>query len=171
MAFRLQFLHSIVEEEINQDSIEVRLRVLTPNLPPQKLDAPDAASAQLDLPRVAALDDLLPADVRLQRGTVLQAAERVEHLRDPVVGEHGDPVDVVEAAEAVALEAGPEVRDEDLRALVEADGGAAEGVAVVEAGEVVGDEVDEGGGRPVGLRDAGGEGAVEAVAEDGAGLA
>lgn len=65
MAFRLRFLHRIVEEEIDQDSIEVRVRVLTPNLPPEKLDAPDAASTQLDLPRVTALNGFLSPDVRL----------------------------------------------------------------------------------------------------------
>ena len=99
-AFCLHFLHSIVEEEINQDSIEVRLRVLTPNLPPQKLDAPDAAAAQLDFPPMPALDDLPLPDVGFQRRTVLEAAERVEYLRDAVVGEHCDLIDVVEVAKA-----------------------------------------------------------------------
>lgn len=75
LAFRLQFLHGIVEEEVDQDSIEVRLRVLTLDLPPQDLDAPDAASTQLDLPRVTALNGFLLPDVRLQRWTVLEAAE------------------------------------------------------------------------------------------------
>lgn len=111
MAFRLQFLHGIVEEEINQDSIEMRLRMLALNLPPQKLDAPDAASAQLDLPRVTALNGLPLPDVRLQRRTVLQTAEGVEHLRDPVVRKHGDAIDVVERAIVFAFEAGPEVRN------------------------------------------------------------
>ena len=35
----------------------------------------------------------------------------MEHLRDPVVCEHGDLIDVVEVAKAFALEAGPEVCD------------------------------------------------------------
>ena len=162
-ALCLHFLHRIVEEEINQDSIELRLRVLTPNLPPQQLDAPDAAPPQLDLPRVPALNHLFLADVGLQRRTVLQAAERVEDLRDAVVGEHGDLVDVVEGAEAGALEAGPEVRHEDLGAFVEADGGVFVAVAVVEAGEVVDDEVDERGGGSFASVDAGGEFAIEMV--------
>lgn len=34
MAFRLHFLHSIVEEKVDQDGIEMRLRMLTLNLPP-----------------------------------------------------------------------------------------------------------------------------------------
>ena len=101
------------------------------NLPPEKLNAPDAASAQLDLPRVTAVNRFLLPDVRLQRRAVLEAAERVEHLGDPVVCEHGDLVNVVEVAEALALEAGPEVGDEDLGALVEADDGVLVGVAVV----------------------------------------
>ena len=107
----LHLLHSIVEEEIDQNSIEVRLRVLTPNLAPQKLDAPDAASPQLDLPRMTALNCFHSPNVRLQWWAVLETAEGMEHLRDPVVREHGDLIDVMEAAEAVALEAGPEVCD------------------------------------------------------------
>lgn len=154
---RLHFLHGIIEEEIDEDSIELRPRVLPLNLPPQQLHAPDAAPPQLDLPRVTAVDGLPLPDVRLQRRTVLEAAERVEHLRDPVVGEHGDLVDVVEAAGALAVEAGPEVGDEDLRALVQADGVAFVGVAVVEAGEVVDEEVDEGGGGSFAFFNAGGE--------------
>ena len=110
-ACRLQFFHGIVEEKIDQDSIEVRLRVLTLNLPPKKLDAPDAASSQLDLPRVTAINGFLLPDVRLERRTVLEAAERVEHLRDPIVCEHGDLIDVVEVAKAFAFEAGPEICD------------------------------------------------------------
>lgn len=162
-ALRLHFLHRIVEEEINENSIKVRPGVQPLNLPPQELHAPDAAPPQLDLPRVTALDAPPLPDVRLQRRAVLQAAERVEHLRDAVVGEHGDVVDVVEAAGAVAVEAGPEVRDEDLRALVKADGVAIVAVTVVEAGEVVDEEVDEGGGGVLGLLDAGCEAAVKVV--------
>ena len=146
LAFPFYFLHSIVQKEINKNGIKLRLRMLPPNLPPQKLNAPDAAPPQLDLPRVTARNRPLLPDVRFQRRAVLEAAERAEHLRDPVVREHGDVIDVVEAAEALALEAGPEVGDQDLGALVEADEGALVFVTVVEAGEVVDEEVDEGGG-------------------------
>ena len=163
MALRLQLLHGIIEEEIQQHSIKPRLRVLAPNLPLQQLDAPDAASAQLNLPWVAAVNALFPPDVRLQRRAVLQAAERVEDLGDPVVCKHGDLVDVVEGAKVLALEAGPEVGDEDLGALVDADGGVGVFVAIVEGGEGVDEEVYEGGGRLVGFFDAGGESAVEFV--------
>ena len=163
LAFPFYFLHRIIQKEINQDGIKPRLRMLPPNLPPQKLHAPDAAASQLDLPRVTALNRLLPPDVRLQQRAVLEAAERVEHLRDPVVGEYGDVINVVEAAEAPALEAGPEVCDQDLGALVEADEGALVFVAVVEAGEVVDEEVDEVRGGAVGSLDAGREGALETV--------
>ena len=131
LTFPFHLLHRIVQKEINKDSIEPRLRMLPPNLPPQKLNAPDAASSQLDLPRVTAIDQFLPPDVRLQRRAVLEAAEGVENLGDAVVCEHCDLIDVVEGAVALALEAGPEVRDEDLGALVEADDGVLVGVAVV----------------------------------------
>jgi len=45
----------------------------------------------------------------------------VQHLRHPVVCEHGYGVDVVELAVARAVEGGPDVGDEDLSALEEAD--------------------------------------------------
>ena len=55
----------------------------------------------------------------------------MKHLGDPVVCEHGDLIDIVERAKALAFEAGPEVRDEDLGALVEPDCRAFELVTVV----------------------------------------
>ena len=163
LAFPFHFLHSIVQKEIDKDSIELRLRMLPLNLPPQKLNAPDAASPQLDLPRVTTVNHFLLPDVRFQWRAVLEAAEGVEHLRDPVVCKHGDLIDVVEVAEALALEAGPEVGYQDLRALVETDDGVLVFVTVVQAGEVVDEEVDEGGGGAFGSLDAGGEGPVEMV--------
>ena len=111
MTFRLHLLDGIVEEEIDQDGVEVRRRVLAHNFPPQQLDAPNTAPTQLNLPWMAAVNGLLLPDVRLQRWTVLEAAERVEHLRDAIVCEHGNLVDVVEGAVAFAFEASPEVGD------------------------------------------------------------
>ena len=64
---------------------------------------------------------------------------------------------------ADALEAGPEVGDEDLGALVEVYGLAFEGGGIAEAGKVGDDEVDEGGGGVGGFVDAGREGACEAL--------
>lgn len=94
------------------------------------------------------LNHPLLAHSRLQRGTVQQAVELPEHLRDAVVGEHGDFVDVREGTVGLPFETGPEVGDEDLRAFENADGLAPAGVGVdvSEAGEVGGEEVDEGGG-------------------------
>ena len=163
LSFPFHFLHSIVQKEVNKDRIEPRLRMLPLNLPPQKLNAPDAAASQLDLPRVTAVNRLLPPDVGFQRRAVLEAAEGMEHLGDSVVGEHGDMIDVVEGAEALAFEAGPEVGYQDLGALVEADDGALVFVAVVQAGEVVDEEVDEGGGGAFGSFNAGGESALEVI--------
>ena len=163
LAFPFHFLHSIVQKEINKDSIELRLRMLPLDLPPQKLNAPDAASSQLDLPRVTAVNHFLLPDVRFQRRAVLEAAEGVEHLGDPVVREHGDLIDVVEIAEALAFEAGPKVGYQDLGALVETDDGVLVFVTVVQAGKAVDEEVDEGGGGAFGSLDAGGEGPVKMV--------
>lgn len=55
----------------------------------------------------------------------------MEHLRDPVVCKHGDLVNVMEIAKVFAVEAGPQVRDQDLCALVETDRGVFEFVTVV----------------------------------------
>ena len=92
---RLFRLDGIVEEKIDEDRIEpdplarFPLRALRPlqpcNLPPHKLDAPDAAAAQLDLPNVAARDRHAPGDVRAQGRRVGEAGEVVEDLRDAVV--------------------------------------------------------------------------------------
>ena len=55
----------------------------------------------------------------------------MEHLRDSVVCEHGDLIDVMEIAKVLAFEAGPEICDEDLGALVETHCGVFELVTVV----------------------------------------
>ena len=55
----------------------------------------------------------------------------MKHLGDPVVREHGDLIDVMERAEALAFEASPEVCNEDLGALVETNCTAFEFVTVV----------------------------------------
>ena len=166
ISVRFHALHGIVEEEIDQDGIEGRLRVLAPDFAPQKFDAPDTAPPQLDLPPMTAPDGFPVPDVGLEGRAVLEAAEGVEHLGDPIVGEHCDLIDVVEEADALAFEAGPEVRHEDLCALVETDRGAFELVTIVEAGEVVDDEIDESGSGSFGLLNAGGKGSVEMVSQD-----
>lgn len=163
LAIPFHFLHGIVQKEINKDSIKPRLRMLPLNLSPQKLNAPDAAPSQLDLPRVTAVNRFLLPDVRFQWGAVLEAAKGVEHLRDPVVCEHSNLIDVVEVAITLTLEAGPEVGYQDLGALVETDDGALVFVTVVQAGEIVDEEIDEGGGGAFGSLDAGGERPLEMV--------
>ena len=170
LAFPFHFLHSIVQKEINKDSIELRLRMLPLDLPLQKLNAPDAAPSQLNLPRVTAVNHFLLPDVRFQWRAVLEAAEGVEHLGNPVVREHGDLINVVEVAEALALEAGPEVGYQDLCALVETDDGVLVFVTVVQAGKVVDEEVDEGGGGAFGLRNARRKLSFKAVPQDVASL-
>jgi len=69
----------------------------------------------------------------------------------------------VEIAIAFALEAGPQVRDEDLGALVEAHLAPLEGHLVPEAGEVLCEQVDERRSGVVRLVDAVGEARVESL--------
>ena len=41
LALRLQLLHGVVQEEVNEDRVDLRLRVLALDLAPDLLDAPD----------------------------------------------------------------------------------------------------------------------------------
>ena len=101
-------------------------------------------TSQLHLPAAATLEDFLAVDRRLEGGAVKYAAQTVQHLRQPVVREHGDLVDIPEGAVALAVEARPQVGNEDLGPLEEADGSlvAAEHVFVTEAAEVARQDVD-----------------------------
>lgn len=115
----------------------------------------------------------------------MDAAEGVEHLWDAVVYagfsmcvkgrsaavmvkvlrtcKGGDFRDVVEAAVAVAFEAGPQVCNEDLGTLVEADALAFEFGLVPEAGEVFCEQVHQCGSGTLGFSDACGEAALKAL--------
>ena len=104
---RFLFLHGVIQEEIDQDSIHMRLRMMTNNLTPDKFHAPDTATAQLDFPGVTATNRLETSDMMLQWWAILQAAQRVEHLWYPIVSEHRNFVDVVEFAIASAFKACP----------------------------------------------------------------
>lgn len=79
------------------------------DLPTDHLNTPDSGSAQLYLPGVANRDWFERADVRFERGAVKEAAKSVEDHRNAVVGEHGESVDVREAAEGVGSEGGPDI--------------------------------------------------------------
>lgn len=100
-----------------------------------------------------------------QRGGVLETGEGVEHLGYAVVCEHGDLVDIVESAVGFTLETGPEVGGQYLGAFVEAYRCIFESVHVVEAGEVVDEEINEGGCGGFGLGDAGCEATIKAFLE------
>lgn len=67
----------------------------------------------------------------------------MKYLWDPIVCEHCDLVDIVEFSKVLAVEAGPEIRDKDLSALVQPHLLAVEDCLVAEAGEILGEEVDE----------------------------
>jgi len=111
-------------------------------------------TSELHLQPRPAPDQPLIADGSIERGAVVQTPHGAEDLRDTVVGKHGDFVNVPESAEALAVEAGPEVGHEDLGALEKANGFAAafELVLVAERGEVPCEVVDKLGSRTLCLR-------------------
>jgi hypothetical protein len=123
--------------------------MLPQNLSPYQFDAPDATSPKLNLTVLTAGYLLLAADATMQRRTVLQASERVQHLWNAIIGEHGDFVNVRKSTIAFTIEAGPQVPDQDLSPLVEADCFALEAYIVFEAGEVLHQQVDQGSCRAV----------------------
>lgn len=88
----------------------------------------------------------------LQGRAVPDAAQARQYLRDAVIGEHGDLVDVVELPVAVAVEARPQVRHENLRPFEEANGLAppCKRELVPEAGEVAREQVHQPRCGPVG---------------------
>lgn len=181
LSFGFHLLHKVVQEEVDQDGVDLDLGVVPFDLSPDQFDTPDAAgcirvvllarqgavtwarnkdqkrlTSQLQLPLAPTRDRRLLLDGRAQRGAVRDAAQGGQDLGDPVVGKHGDLVNVPEGAVARPLEAGPQVGDEDLGALEEADGPPAALVAVLvaEAGKVPGEEVDQAGGGAPGGGDA-----------------
>ena len=110
-------------------------------------------TSELRFPPASALDHLLSSDHGIERRAVVQAAHVVQNLWDAVVGKHGDLVNVLEGAVALAAEAGPKVGDQDLRALEEANRlpPAIELDFVPEAAKVPGQDVDEPGRGALGL--------------------
>ncbi len=132
-------------------------------LPSDKLNAPDAAPSELNLTILAYLDFLLVADAILQWWTVHQAAQRIQHLWDAIIGKHGYLVNIVKAAIAFAIEASPQVANKDLRSFVEAHGLAMETGLVPEARKIVYQEIDKSSCGSVCFRNAVRETAVEAL--------
>ena len=80
-----------------------------------QLDRVERARPDLDLLAGIVLDQLLALDPLEQRGVVIEEAVEAQHVRDEVVGEHRQPIEVVERRHAGAGEVG----GRDLRALEE----------------------------------------------------
>lgn len=95
-------------------------------------------------------------DVVLERGLLVTWV-----VQKRLTGKHGDFIDVVELAKVFAVEAGPEVCNEDLGALVQPDPPSVEHCFVAETVEVLGQKVDEAGGGVVGAVDAVGKATSE----------
>lgn len=75
---------------------------LTPQMvidePPQQCQRIKHITSQLHLPVASSLEHLLVTDGRHDCGTTVKRPQSNEDLRYPVVGEHGDLVDVAELA-------------------------------------------------------------------------
>lgn len=80
-----------------------------------------------------------------------------------LTGEHGDLINVGEMAIGCTFKTSPEIRDEDLGSFVEANLLALEGMHIVEAGEVVNEEIDECSRGIVGLLNTCSKAAVKAL--------
>lgn len=72
---RFLFLHGVIQEEIDQDSIHMRLRIITNNLTPDEFHAPDTATTQLYFPGMTATNRLQTFDMMVQGRAILQAAQ------------------------------------------------------------------------------------------------
>lgn len=99
--------------------------------------------------------------MRFQGRRVAQTAQLVKHLGYTIVCEHGDFVDIVEFSKVLAVEAGPEVRDQNLSSLVQPYLFTVEDCLVAEAGKILGEEVNEASRGVVDAVDAVCEAAVE----------
>jgi hypothetical protein len=85
----------------------------------------------------------------------------MQHLGDAVVRKHGDLVDIVKLAVSLAVKSGPKVGDEDLRALQKPDFLAFKLGLVPEAGEPLGEQVDQPSSRVLCIFDQDTDAAVE----------
>lgn len=110
----LELFHRIIQIKVNQDGVDVRLRMLSFDVPSDQLDRPDAASPQLHLPLRSAWEDLLVFDRGCNRWAAVQSTKSDEDLWNTIVGKHSDLVNVIEVAIRISFEASPNVRDEDL---------------------------------------------------------
>lgn len=144
--FLLHFLACVVQEEIDQDGVELPLGVgvFFLDLLSQKFDAPDTAAPDFDLHILTSSKLVAPGDPRFQAWRIPQAVERLQHLWNTIVGKHGQGVvDVVESTVRGTVEAGPEIGDHDLCALVQLNLLAVEDAGVAEIREVLDQEVHE----------------------------
>jgi len=139
--------------------------MLPQDLSPDQLDAPDAAASKLDFTVLTRGDLLLLTDATIQWRTVQQTSERIEHLRNAIVGKHGDLVDVMKTTIAFTIEAGPQISYQDLRSLVEADQLAVEVILISKAREIVYQKVNQSSSRAVCFGYAVCEAAIEALVE------
>lgn len=111
----LKLLHLVVEEEVDQDGVDVRFRMLPPDFPLDQLYTPYTTSClmsayyslslqsmklttQLHLPFSSTFEILSVLYRSCHRGTAVQRTQRYEDLGYSIVGENGDLVDVVKFA-------------------------------------------------------------------------
>lgn len=71
-------------------------------------------TSKLNLPLMSRLNQLSLQNPAIQRRTVRHATQRMQHLRDTVIGKHGNLVNVIEVSVGFASEASPKICHKDL---------------------------------------------------------
>lgn len=98
--------------------------------------APYTVSSQFNLAVLAAFDIAQPSDPALERRRIHDTAKRVKHLRDAVISEDGECLNIVKPAIAFSIEAGPQICNEYLCSFVESYTLSMKAVLVAEAWKV-----------------------------------
>jgi len=157
----LSLLHRVVQKEIDQNSVNLRIWVNSQNLSSDQLHAPDATSSHLNLPCMSTFNLLLLPYRMIQQRTIPQAPQGVQNLWNTIIRKHSDLINIVELAKSFAFKGSPEISHANLGSLEESHAlPVLETNDVVEAREAFGKEIHETGGRVVGFFDAIGETAL-----------
>jgi hypothetical protein len=68
--FFLLLFRKVIQEEVDEDSVDLGFWLKLQDLPTEELNSPDAATPYLHFPGMARLDNLLTADLVLERRAV-----------------------------------------------------------------------------------------------------
>lgn len=108
---RLHLLDCVVEEEVEQDCIDFCVWDQSFDLLFNELHGPDATSSDLDFESSSSFERNFSPHATFKRRRVRNDVERVEYLRNAVIGEDREGVDIMEGSVSLAIETGPKVCD------------------------------------------------------------